>query len=630
MGLLPASGGSPGPLASSIPPDQLTFMQEVASASSCGLPWSVLAGVASVESDFGTNPGPSSAGAYGYAAVRAWHLGQPTRRATCRSAATIRSSFPASARHGRTQATFTTRYRPWQRYLCTMAAAFRRRLVAGRSSAESAIFYYNHALNVRVRPERRLREQRARLRSHGSGAGRGGAALVGQVGGHPGRSPSALNNPMARPSSAPDVPTPSRHRPGRDWRGQQWPRADLSGLLSGRRRRADPRSIRGQRHHLWDAQNRLYHRYFHSDAVLVSVGQHVDVRTPIGVLGATGPRVSPMCITKWRGPSTAIRCPPSTGWWSTHGPSCAGRCRCPDRLVFATRACRVACRCDSNQPRRDTLALLGPFASRKSAANGHHRHSSRFSPRSSPPPCIAGLLAAVALAASDSCTSASSATASVRWNRLRPVCAPLSSGLPSCGAREESSSTWSPVLPGKQGCTEQEGSHLMSEQPRSYTRCPRTLTTREPFVFRSHLDEFAKLVAVACVALKLASRRSSPSLCAYRWWGWCSWSGSPGRCCAFNVTHWTAGLVWRSVLAPARRAGPGGQPRCRSPTNRPGGGNPGARCRLAEPGAHSRALGRAAFGTCWTRFTNAGARVQQDGARIDWRGNSCFRSRDHA
>ena len=39
---------------------------------------------------------------------------------------------------------------------------------------------------------------------------------------------------------------------------------------------------------IWDARNRLYHRYFHSDVVLVSVGQHVDTATPIGVVGATG------------------------------------------------------------------------------------------------------------------------------------------------------------------------------------------------------------------------------------------------------------------------------------------------------------------------------------------------------
>src|ERR1700694_5057915 len=69
---------------------------------------------------------------------------------------------------------------------------------------------------------------------------------------------------------------------------------------------------------------------------------------------------------------------------------------------------------------------------------------------------------------------------------------------------------------------------------------------------------------------------------------------------------------WRQPAAPGLAA----NPHAGRQSTGPGGGNRGARCRLAEPGAHPRALGRAAFGTCWTRFTNAGARVQQDGARI--------------
>src|SRR6266508_2481980 len=66
FGLLPGTGGSPGPLAAAIPGDQLAFMQQVAAASACGMPWTVLAGVAYIESDFGQNLGPSPAGAYGY------------------------------------------------------------------------------------------------------------------------------------------------------------------------------------------------------------------------------------------------------------------------------------------------------------------------------------------------------------------------------------------------------------------------------------------------------------------------------------------------------------------------------------------------------------------------------------
>src|ERR1700687_609650 len=69
LGLLPGpdSGASNGPLAAIIPADQLAVMEQVAAATPCAIPWSVLAGVAYIESDFGQNLGPSSAGAYGYA-----------------------------------------------------------------------------------------------------------------------------------------------------------------------------------------------------------------------------------------------------------------------------------------------------------------------------------------------------------------------------------------------------------------------------------------------------------------------------------------------------------------------------------------------------------------------------------
>lgn len=47
-----------------IPPDQLEVMQQ--GSLQTGIPWQVLAAIAKVESDFGRNMGPSSAGAIGY------------------------------------------------------------------------------------------------------------------------------------------------------------------------------------------------------------------------------------------------------------------------------------------------------------------------------------------------------------------------------------------------------------------------------------------------------------------------------------------------------------------------------------------------------------------------------------
>ncbi len=75
--LLAILGGTPAPPpatsnlvitgpVSDIPADQLAVMQQAAASSSCGLDWSVLAGIARVESGFGTNMATSSAGAIGY------------------------------------------------------------------------------------------------------------------------------------------------------------------------------------------------------------------------------------------------------------------------------------------------------------------------------------------------------------------------------------------------------------------------------------------------------------------------------------------------------------------------------------------------------------------------------------
>src|SRR5918912_2750652 len=66
LGVLPGLSGSSGPAAREIPPDQQAIMRQVAAGSACHLHWTVLDGVAGVESAFGTNMGPSSAGAIGY------------------------------------------------------------------------------------------------------------------------------------------------------------------------------------------------------------------------------------------------------------------------------------------------------------------------------------------------------------------------------------------------------------------------------------------------------------------------------------------------------------------------------------------------------------------------------------
>jgi hypothetical protein len=63
FGAAPLSSVSETALAE-IPPEQIPVMQ--AAAATCGLPWQLLAGIATVESDFGRNMATSSAGAIGY------------------------------------------------------------------------------------------------------------------------------------------------------------------------------------------------------------------------------------------------------------------------------------------------------------------------------------------------------------------------------------------------------------------------------------------------------------------------------------------------------------------------------------------------------------------------------------
>src|SRR5262249_49724424 len=57
---VPNALGNPG----DVPPDQFAVMRAVSAQT--GIPWQVFAAIAKVESDFGRNDGPSSAGAIGY------------------------------------------------------------------------------------------------------------------------------------------------------------------------------------------------------------------------------------------------------------------------------------------------------------------------------------------------------------------------------------------------------------------------------------------------------------------------------------------------------------------------------------------------------------------------------------
>ena len=131
LGVLPGLSGPSGPAAREIPPDQQAVMRQVAAGSRCHLPWTVLAGVAGVESAFGTNMGPSSTGAIGYGQF-----------------------MPA------TWTAYGAGGNPWDyhdalpamdRYLCAMVAEFG----IGRSAEDAlarALFYYNHARSVRFDP----------------------------------------------------------------------------------------------------------------------------------------------------------------------------------------------------------------------------------------------------------------------------------------------------------------------------------------------------------------------------------------------------------------------------------------------------------------------------------------------
>ncbi len=104
-----------GPV-SDIPADQLAVMQQAAASSSCGLDWSVLAGIARIESGFGTNMATSSAGAIGYGQF-------------------LPSSWAAFGQGGNPY-DFHDAIPAMARYLCASGAG---------QDVRQAVFAYNHA-----------------------------------------------------------------------------------------------------------------------------------------------------------------------------------------------------------------------------------------------------------------------------------------------------------------------------------------------------------------------------------------------------------------------------------------------------------------------------------------------------
>jgi hypothetical protein len=283
LGLAVGGGGGTGPLAAAIPADQLAAMQQVAAASVCGVPWSVLAGVAFIESDFGGNLGPSSAGAYGYAQFMPGTWPAYADGVPWRTSDPSQLALPPAERFD--SSNFHYALPAMARYLCAMVASFG--VSQGPTDAlKRALFYYNHALSATYDPKDSYVSSVLGFAVR-VGAGVGGA-VRGQVGGHAWRIAFGFAQPYGAAAFNSAIPL---HRgvdlvivgAPNNGRGQPY-LAFYPGVVAALTH--DP--FGGNGIILWDARDQLYHRYFHNDAVLVVVGQHVDITTPIGVLGATG------------------------------------------------------------------------------------------------------------------------------------------------------------------------------------------------------------------------------------------------------------------------------------------------------------------------------------------------------
>jgi hypothetical protein len=201
LGLLPGAFGGLGPLASAIPSDQLAAMQQVAAASSCGVPWSVLAGVASVESDFGTNLGPSSAGAYGYAQFMPGTWAAYGGGVPWRTSDPAQLALPPSERFD--SSNFHYALPAMAGYLCAMVAAFGLNLPP-QEALKRALFSYNHAFGVPYDPNDSYVSSVLGFAAR-VGAGVGGA-VPGEVGGHPWRIAFGFKQPYGAAAFNPAIP----------------------------------------------------------------------------------------------------------------------------------------------------------------------------------------------------------------------------------------------------------------------------------------------------------------------------------------------------------------------------------------------------------------------------------------